>query len=121
DQRMQHDVGVGMTGDAVVVSDAHATEPDMIAFDELMHIEAEAGANVRKRRDLGRLRAREILWRRKLHVADLAFKSCHAMSRPFRERGITGKVVAPSRCCAPMRREQKIKSEGLRRLHHPER
>jgi hypothetical protein len=58
DQRMQHHVGIGMTGDAVIVRDPHAAEPDMIAFDELVHIEAEAGANIRKGRDLRPPRAR---------------------------------------------------------------
>jgi len=34
-----------------------AAEPDMIAIDELMHIEAEAGANIHKSRDLRSLRS----------------------------------------------------------------
>ncbi len=63
DQRMQHDVGVGMAGDAAVMGDAHAAEPDVIAGGELMHVEAEAGAHVAERGELRGLRAREILRR----------------------------------------------------------
>src|SRR6185369_5909334 len=100
------------------VCDAHAAEPDMIASDELMDIKAEAGANIRKRRDLRSLRAREILRGRELHVAGLAFKSCHAMARPFGERGIVGEVLTTGRRRAPMRLEQQVEAEGLRRLHH---
>jgi len=42
---MQHHVGIGVAW-YDVMRDAHAAEPHMIAIDELMHIEAEAGANI---------------------------------------------------------------------------
>ena len=97
--------------------DAHAAEHDVIAVAELVDVEAEAGAHVAERGELGRFGAGEILVGGELHVAGLALERGHLESGPFGQRGIVGEILAAGRLRAPMRLEQGRKAEGLRRLH----
>ena len=48
-ERVQADVGVGMASEAVVVRDAHAAEPDVIAGREGVDVEALADPDVGRR------------------------------------------------------------------------
>ena len=56
DQRVQRDVGVGMSGDAARMRDAHAAEHDVIAVAEGVHVETAAGAHIAERRHAAALR-----------------------------------------------------------------
>ena len=56
DQRMQHDVGIRMSGQARGMRDADAAEHDMIAVAKGMHVETRAGADVGRGRPSAALR-----------------------------------------------------------------
>ena len=45
-QRMQPDIGIGMTGEAAVVRDVDAADHDMIAGRETMHVETLPDADI---------------------------------------------------------------------------
>ena len=117
DQRMQRDVGVGMSGHAARMRNADAAEHDVIAVGEGVHVEAVADAHVGQRGAMRSFGAGEILVGRDLHVAGLAFEYADAMTGPFGERGVVGEILAPCRRRAAMRGEDQIEGESLRRLH----
>ena len=90
----------------------------MIAVGEGVHVEAVAGAHVGKRGELQDFGADKIVVGRQLHVAGFAFEHADAMAGPFGERGIVGEVLEAGGGGAPMRIENEIEGESLRRLHH---
>ena len=116
-QAVQHDVGVGMPGDAARVRDFHAAEPDMIAGDELVNVGAEPGADIAEVGQVCGFCAQEILRRGELHVAGFAGEGRDRHPGPFGERGVVGEIVARGLQRAPVRVDDRGKSEGLRRLH----
>ena len=61
--------------------------------------------------------ARKIVVGRHFHVAGFAFEYADAMAGPFGERGIVGETFKAGRGGAPMRIENEIEGESLRRLH----
>ena len=106
DQRMEHDVGVGMAGQAARMGDAHAAEHDVIAVAELVHIEADAGAHVAQGCELGRLGAGEIVLGGELHVCRLAleratFRPAHSASAASSVK--SSRPAASARRCASSR------------------
>ena len=97
--------------------DADASEHDMIAVAESVHVEAVAGADVGKRRHAQGFGANEIVVGRKLHIGSLASENSDTMAGPFGERGVVGKVLAAGRRRATMRVDDQIKGKRLRCLH----
>ena len=89
----------------------------MIAVAELVHVEAEAGANVAELGELCGFGAGEVLVRGELHVGGFPLESDDLEPRPFGQCGIVGEVVPAGRCGAPVRIQYALESEGLRRLH----
>ena len=61
--------------------------------------------------------ARKIVVGRHFHVAGFAFEHADAVAGPFGKRGVVGKAFEPGCGGAPMRIEDQIESESLRRLH----
>ena len=57
-ERVQADVGVGMAGEALVVGNAHAAEPDVVAGREGVDVEALADRARRPPRRAAALRRR---------------------------------------------------------------
>jgi hypothetical protein len=53
---------------------------------------------------------------RHFHIPAFAFKHVDALAGPFGKRGIVGKAFETGRSRAPMRLEDQIEAEGLRRL-----
>ena len=117
DQRMQRDVGVGMAGHAARMRDANAAEHDMIAIGESMDVETVAGAYVGEAARCASFGAGKIVIGGHLHVAGFALEHADAMAGPFGERGVVGEILKPGLGSAPMRLEDEIESESLRRLH----
>ncbi len=120
-ERMQHDVGVGMTGERLRMRDADAAERDVIAGTEGVHVDAGAGAHVAKRRKLHGFGAREIVRVGDLDVAGLAGKDADLEAGPFGERGVVGEILAACRGRAAMGASSAGEGEALRRLHQPQR
>ena len=117
-ERMQRHVGVGMAGELAGMRDLDAAEPHMVAaLIERVHVVADAGADIGERGLRVALVRGEILRCGHLHVARLALEYRDLQPRPFDQRGIVGKILAPRRGGAPMRVEQGRVGERLRRLH----
>ena len=117
DQRMQRDIGVGMSGDAARMRNSHAAKHDVVAVGEGMHIKAIAGAHIGKARQVQNFGAGKIVVGRHLDVAGFAFEHADAVPGPFRESGIVGKAVETGRGRAAMRIEDQIEGKCLWRLH----
>ena len=98
---MKNDVGVGMSGEATRMRDADASEHDMIAVAEGVHVEAVAGAYVGERRHAYGFGADEIVIGGEFHVGGLAGENRDAMPGPFGKRGVVGKIVAAGRRRTP--------------------
>src|SRR5258707_15099402 len=58
---VKNNVGVGMSGQPTPMGDAHPAEHDMIAFAELVNIEAETGAHIAQACEPGALGTAEIV------------------------------------------------------------
>ena len=85
DQRMQPNVGVGMADERMIVCNAHATDHDVIAGSEGMHIDAGAGAHVAHGGELHCLAAREIFRIGDFDIAGLAGEDVDFHAGPFCE------------------------------------
>ena len=90
----------------------------MIAIAELVDIEAKASAHIAQGRKLGHLGAAEVIVCGQLHVPSLTLEGGDLEARPFGERGVVGKIIAPCGGGALVRIEEDGKAERLRGLHH---
>ena len=97
--------------------DADASEHNVIAVAEGVHIEAVAGADVGDGCRADGFDANEIVIGSEFHVGALAGENGDAMPGPFGERGIVSEIFAPGSGGAEMRLEYKIKGESLWCLH----
>ena len=99
------------------MGDAHPAEHDMIAFAELVNIEAETGAHIAQGCEPGGLGTDEIVVRGELDVCGFTLERADLDACPFGERGVIAEIVA-TRCFRPaMRLQQGGKTESLRGLH----
>src|SRR4029078_7472178 len=119
-KRVQGDVGIRMAGKGPRVRDADAPEHHMIAWTESVNVRPGAGPYVTEHGGLRRLGACEIFWRGELDVAGLAGEHTDGHAGPFGQRGVVGKVLAAFLGCTAVSVEQRVESEGLRRLHQAE-
>ncbi len=117
DQGMQRNVGIRMSRQRSRMRNAHAAEPNVVAFHEGMYIISGRGADIGKSRHLGRGQAGKVVRRGQLDIAGLAFKNrdCHA--GPFGQRRIVGEIVAPGRGSTVMCRQKFLIAKCLGRLH----
>ncbi len=120
-ERVQHDVGVGMADQGLAMRDTDATESDVIAGAESVHVDASAGAHVAKRCKLRGFGAREIVRVGDLDIAGLAGKDADLEAGPFGERGVVGEILAACLGRAAMGCEQRGEGEALRGLYQPQR
>ncbi len=120
-ERVQRHVGVGMAGERAIVRDADAAEPDVIAGREGVDVETLADADVARRVQQPRLGRAQILHRRHLGVVRVALEDMGRMARPGGDRAVVGQVADAFAARAPMRLEDQIEAEGLRRLHRAQR
>ena len=105
DERVQRDVGVGMSGEPARMRDAHAAEHDVIAVGEGVNVETVSRAHVGKRGRAQDFSANKIVLGGQLHVGGLSGEHVDAMAGPFGERGVIGKILkAPPRPRAGGRR-----------------
>jgi hypothetical protein len=118
DQRMQRNVGIGMSGEPARMRDAHAAKHDVIAVAEGVHVEAISGAHVGERRNAHDFSSGKIVVGREFHVGGLACKHVDAVAGPFGKRGVVGKILEPRRSGTPVGFDDEAEGEGLRRLHH---
>ena len=83
DQRMQHDVGVGMSLQPAIMRNADAAEHDMIAVAEGVNVEAHAGADVVEQRGARGRSLHEILRRGQFDIAGFAREGGDGKTRPI--------------------------------------
>src|SRR5215469_17536554 len=83
DQRVERDIGVGMTGHAARMRDLNSGKHHMIALGECMHVKTIAGPHVRKSRKPRDLGAGKIICRRHFQVGGFPFKNADTLTRPF--------------------------------------
>ncbi len=101
---------------ASCVRHPHAADHHMIAVAEGMNVVAASCPDIAERSTKASLFANKIFRCRELHVGRIAFKGRHRQSRPFRKRGVIGKIVAALARRAAMRIENDIVAKRLRRL-----
>ena len=93
--RVEHDVGVGMTDKAAVVRDRDAAEHHLVAGAKCVHVEADADAHVTEaERLLGKqtpVRRCDVGDRSELGVDRIARDHQHRYAGPFGNGGIIGK------------------------------
>ena len=91
-ERVQGDVGVGMALQGVRVGDPDAAQPDVVAGDQPVHVEALSGAHVGSavQRRSAMARSSAVV---SLMLAALPMTSVTGSCRPFRDRGVVGHVV----------------------------
>ncbi len=77
----------------------------MIAGAEGMDVVTRGAANIARHLYFG---ARKIVRCRELHVGSIAFKGRNRQSRPLRDRGVVGEVVAAVLGGAAMRRQNGV-------------
>ena len=109
-ERVQADVGVGMAGEARVVRNAHAAEPDVVAGREGVDVEALADADVSRRVEQPRFGGAEVFHGRHLHVRRIAVEDIGLMSRPGGDRRVVGQAVDAGGGGAPVRVEDQRRS-----------
>ncbi len=115
-KRVQADVGVGVAGQALVVRNAQAAEPDVIAGGEGVDVEALADPHVGRRVDEPRFGGAEVVHGRDFHVRRVAVEDIGLMPRPGGDRRVVGEPVNGGGGGAPMRVEDQSVAERLRRL-----
>ena len=118
-QRMQPDIGVRMARERLVVRDADAVQPDVIAVGEGVDVEPVARPHVAQcRQRAGKAFADGEIGRiGQLHIVGLSWKDEQGMTGPFGDRTIIGQRGHAGCCGAPVRGEDQLEIEGLRRLH----
>ena len=112
DQRVQHDVGVGMARQSARVRNAHPAQHDMIAVAEGVHVEAAAGAHVGESGQRAGFGAGKVVIGGQFHVAGLACKNSDAVPGPFGQRRIVGEILAARSSRAAVR----VQRSGRKRM-----
>ena len=122
-QRMQCRIGIGVAREPVAVRDAHAAQRHRVAGREGMDVDALADPHIRQ--------PRQVLFRQKsvglfdifgggdLAVLGAAGNNCDLDTRPLGHRRIVGQVDGAFRDRRPVRREDRLEIEALRRLDAP--
>ena len=103
----------------VRVGDADAAQPDVVAGDETVHVEALAGAHVGHRRAglSAMARSSAVV---SLRLAALPVHQRHRQPGPFRDRGIVGHVVLAGGQRALVGGQDLGEAEALRGLRPPQ-
>ena len=84
-QRMQRDVGVGMTKQLLIMRNEHAAERHAIAVDELVHVIAVAGADIREAVSAQLLVGHgDIPFERQFDIVRRSLDQRHRHARPIR-------------------------------------
>ncbi len=116
--RMQRDVGVGMAGELLLVGDEHAREPNAAALGERVDVEALADSRFCRPRAEPRFGLGQVLHRRHLEIVGVAVEHVDGDAHPLGDGGVVGEIGAFG---APVRGENEVELEGLRRLHGAQR
>ena len=116
-ERMQDDVGIGMPGEGSRVRNSNASECDVVARAESVHIHSGADAHIADRGRLQGLRTGKILGSGELDVVGLPGKNAHLDACPFRKCRIVGEIIAACGRGTAMGVQQGLKRKCLRCLH----
>ncbi len=103
--------------EAVRVRDSDAAQHDVIALGEGVYVVAGGHAHIRQRARTHAFSTKEIVRHRQLHVTRLTSKDSDRMAGPLQQPRVVGKIIAPLSGRLPMRGEQRVEIERLRRLN----
>ena len=121
-QGMQGDIGVGVPLEAMRVRDPHAAQPDVIAGNEAVHVEALAGADIGQAPPWTR-HARPAAMSSavvSLRLASLPSTSTTGSLRPLGHRRVVGHIMPARGLGGPVGGEDVAEPEALRRLGPPQ-
>jgi hypothetical protein len=118
DERVENNIGIGVTGQTPAVENAHAAQHDVVAISELMNVETESRAYIAQVGEAEGFRACKILVAGELDVSRFTFKRGDVETRPLRKRRIVGEIVTTRHLRPAMGVEQGGETEGLRGLRH---
>ncbi len=119
-ERMQGDIGVGMSVQRMGVGQADAAEPDVVAGGKAVHVETLADARLARLARQPRFGRAEVRHRGHLEVLRIALEHEGGRARPFGDRHVVGEVADLHPGCTSVRFQNQRETKGLRGLHRPQ-
>ena len=119
-ERVQNDVRIRVPAQFAIMVDPDPAEPDVVPFDEGMHIVALADAQIGQRRLEAGFSSGKIHGCRDLDVIGIAFEDMDLVTGVFRDRGIVREVMTAMAVGEAMRAQDEVEAESLGGLHSPQ-